>query len=89
MARFAEVSVLSALPRDVTDEEMDDIVEAARRHIDDVTSDVRRTWDDMLTPWTNSAPFSYSASTRSLPPGIVQGFRGLQSVETSRKISQL
>ena len=89
VARFPEVSRLSALPRDVTDEEMDQIINVAKRHINDITSNVRKTWDDMLGPWTNSAPFSYSASTRSLSSGVVQGLKGLQSVETSRRIANL
>lgn len=89
VARFPESSKLTAMPREITSDEMSRIVKVARQHVEDVSAFEWRVWNDMLAPWQNSAAFSYSATTHVTLLGQQEGWKGLQSVEASRKLANL
>lgn len=89
VARFPETSKLVAMPREITDEEMTRIVKVARQHVDEISAFEWHAWNNMLAPWQNSAAFSYSATTYAAGLGQKEGWKGLQSVEASRKMANL
>lgn len=89
VARFPEFSKLTAMPRDISDEEMKRIVTVARQHVDDISAFEWRVWSDMLAPWINSAAYSYSATTYAAQLAQKEGWKGLQAVEASRKLASL
>ena len=76
MARFPEVSKLTAMPRDIGPEEMTRIVKTARQHVDEVAGFEWRAWTDMVAPWLNSAAYSYSASTAAAQMAQKEGWKG-------------
>ena len=89
VARFPESSKLTAMPRDITDEEMGKAVTVARQHVDEISSFEWHAWTNMLAPWQNSAAYSYSATTYVALQGQKEGWKGLQSVEASMKLANL
>uniref|UniRef100_A0A0P5PNQ9 Chorion peroxidase n=1 Tax=Daphnia magna TaxID=35525 RepID=A0A0P5PNQ9_9CRUS len=89
VARFPESSKLTAMPRDITKEEMTRAVTVARKHVEEISAFEWHAWSNMLAPWQNSAAYSYSATTYASLIGQQQGWKGLQSVEASRKLANL
>lgn len=77
------------MPREITAEEMERIVKIAKMHVDEISAFEWHTWNNMLAPWQNSAAFSYSATTYASLLGQQEGWRGLTSVEASRKIANV
>lgn len=89
VARFPESSKLTAMPRDISAEEMERVVKIARQHVDEISAFEWHVWNNMLAPWQNSAAYSYSATTYVALIGQQEGWKGLQSVEASRKLANL
>lgn len=89
VARFPETSKLIAMPREITPDEMNRIVKVAKQHVDEISSFEWQIWNDMLAPWQNSAAFSYSATTHAALLAQQEGWKGLQSVEATRKLANL
>lgn len=77
------------MPREITDEEMARVVKVARQHVEEISSFEWHAWNNMLAPWQNSAAYSYSATTYASLLGQKEGWKGLQSVEASRKLASL
>lgn len=77
------------MPRDITKEEMTRAVTVARKHVEEISAFEWHAWSNMLAPWQNSAAYSYSATTYASLIGQEQGWKGLQSVEASRKLANL
>lgn len=77
------------MPREITKDEMGRIVTIAKKHVDEISAFEWNTWSNMLAPWQNSAAFSYSATTYASLLGQQEGWKGLQSVEASRKIANM
>jgi hypothetical protein len=72
-----------------TKEEMTRAVTIARKHVEEISAFEWHAWTNMLAPWQNSAAYSYSATTYASLVGQQQGWKGLQSVEASRKLANL
>lgn len=77
------------MPREISDEEMGRIVKVAKKHVDEISAFEWHAWNNMLAPWQNSAAFSYSATTYASLMGQQEGWKGLQSVEASRKLANV
>lgn len=89
VARFPDFSKLTAMPRDIGEDEMKRIVHVARKHVDEISSFEWRSWSDMVAPWINSAAYSYSATTFASQISQQEGWKGLQAVEASRKLASV
>ena len=89
MARFPEFSKLLAMPREITLAEMSTITAFAKKLVEEIASFETKAWGAMLSHWENSAGFSYSANTRAALLGQQEGWKALQTVETSRKLAAL
>ena len=89
VARFPDFAKLSAMPYDVTSYEMQKITDESAKYSVDIASYEKNEWDAMLAPWESSAAFSYSATTFAQRLAQQEGWKGLQSVESTRKLASM
>jgi len=89
VARFPDFAKLSAMPYDVSSYEMQKITDESAKYIVDIASYEKTEWDAMLAPWESSAAFSYSATTYAQRLAQQEGWKGLQSVESTRKLASM
>jgi hypothetical protein len=91
VARFPESSELTAMPRDITKDEMSRAVTVARQHVEEISAFEWHAGNNMLAPWQNSAAYSYSATYHLYASliGQQEGWKGLQSLEASRNLANV
>ena len=76
------------MPQDISPELMEAIITESLKLVAKYSLFEWQTWGEMTEAWKHSAAYSYSVTTHAAQLAQEEGWKGLQSVEVTRKLAK-